>query len=57
MHCDHTAPPAACLCSLSQWEAVTEAAKSMITEMLVVEEAQRSTAAELLKVGSVLRLV
>lgn len=35
----------------SQWEAVTEAAKGMITHMLA-DEAERSSAAELLQVNS-----
>lgn len=34
-----------------QWEAVSESAKAMITQMLEVDEHQRSTAAQLLKVG------
>jgi len=34
-----------------QWEAVSESAKAMITAMLTLEETQRSTAAELLKVS------
>jgi hypothetical protein len=38
-----------------QWEAVSENAKAMITQMLVLDETQRSTAATLLKVSSHLR--
>lgn len=36
--------------TITQWEAVSESAKSMITAMLVHEEGQRSTAAALTKV-------
>jgi hypothetical protein len=38
---------------LLQWDAVSESGKAMITEMLLHDEHQRSTASALLKVGEI----